>query len=119
MGYFVSNGKYTKGNWENTFKIKSVEEEKQNNCNIKFDNWTANSLSISPMGITLVGRGQYNDLQKINISANMTDGSVKRFESVRSYSDKGEVKLKFTSSLPLNVSNVVSVTVDGNDIDFN
>lgn len=119
MGYFVSNGKYTTGNWKNTFKIQSVGEEKQVDCNIKFDTWLANSISVSPIGITLAGNGQCNDLQKITVSANMFDSSVQTFESVRSYSANGEVKLKFISSFPLNISKVKSVTVNGTAINFN
>lgn len=117
-GHFVSNGKYTTGNWKTTFKLQSVEEEKQIDSNIKFDTWHANSVSVSPIGITLVGNGEINDLQNINITANMTDGSVQRFESVKSYSENGEVKLKFTSPLPLEVSKVGSLAIDGNVVNF-
>lgn len=113
MGYFVSNGNYTTGNWKTTFKIQAVGEERQLDCNIKFDTWLANNIFISPMGITLVGSGQGNDLQKITVSANLNDGTVQTFDSVMSYSDNGEVKLKFISSLPLDVSKVKSVTVNG------
>ncbi|KNF09061.1 hypothetical protein CLPU_4c01070 [Gottschalkia purinilytica] len=118
-GDFVSNGNYITGDWKTTFKIKSVNKEKQTKCNIKFDKWTANSISISPMGITLSGNGEYKGSQDINIEANMTDGSVQTFESVRSYSKNGEVKLKYTSSLPIDVSKVKSVKVNGTVIKFN
>lgn len=112
MGHFVSNGNYTKGGWETTFKIQSVGEEKKTDYNIKFDTWVTNSISVSPMGITLAGSGETKNLEEISISANMVDGSVQTFDSVRSYSDNGKVKLKYVSPLPLDVSNVQSVNVN-------
>jgi len=119
MGHFVTHRSYTTGNWKTTFKIQSVGEERQTNCNIKFDKWIANHISASPMGITLVGSGQGNDSPKITVSANMADGTVQKFESVMSFSENGAVKYKFTSSLPLDVAKVKSVTVDGTTISFN
>ncbi len=119
MGYLVTHGNYTTGNWKTTFKIQSVGAERQTDCNIKFDTWHTNKISVSPMGITLVGSGKGNDSPKVTVSANMTDGTVQTLDSVMSFSDNGEVKLKFTSSLPLDVANVKSVTVDGTTIDFN
>lgn len=117
MGHFVSNGNYTKGDWETTFKIQSVGEEKKTDYNIKFDTWVTNSISVSPMGITLVGSGETKNSEEISISANMTDGSVQTFDPVRSYSENGKVKLKYVSPLPLDVSNVKSVNVNGIIID--
>lgn len=70
------------------------------------------------MGITLVGSGETKNLEEISISANMADGSVQTFDSVRSYTGNGKVKLKFISSLPLDVSTIKSVTVDGTVISF-
>ncbi|MBU5675117.1 DUF4179 domain-containing protein [Alkaliphilus sp. MSJ-5] len=113
MGHFVSNGNYTKGDWKTIFKIQSVGEEKKTDCNIKFDTWVTNSISVSPMGITLAGSGENKNSEEISISVNMTDGSVQTFDSVRSYSENGKVKLKYVSPLPLDVSNVKSVNVNG------
>lgn len=117
MGHFVSNSNYTEGDWKTTFKIQSVGEEKKSDCNIKFDTWVTNSISVSPMGITLAGSGEAKNSEEISISANMTDGSVQTFNSVRSYSENGKVKLKYVSPLPLDVSNVKSVNVNGIIID--
>lgn len=119
MGYFVSNENYITGNWKTTFKIQSIGEEKQVDCNIKIDSLLVNSISVSPMGITIAGNGECNDLEKIIVCANMPDGSVQTFDSVRSYSTDGENKLKFISSLPLDVSKVKSITINGSVININ
>lgn len=52
VGDFVTNGKYTTGDWEATFRLQSVEEKKIN-INEKFDTWTANQMIISSLGVTL------------------------------------------------------------------
>ncbi len=117
MGYFVSNNKYTEGNWKTTFKLLSVKETKKITTNIKLDTLTINKVSVSPIGITLLCNGDIEKLEKINVKANMVDGSVKTFESFISYGEVGETKLKFTSSLSLDVAKVESVSI--NDIVIN
>ena len=118
-GYFVSNKNYTTGNWKTTFKIQSTKEEMERECNIKFDTWIANKISLSPMGITLVGRGEGNNLQEITASVNMKDGSVQTLDSMRNFSEDGEIKFKMISSLPLDISMVESIAVNGTLINFN
>lgn len=118
MGYFVSNGNYVTGNWKTTFKIQSVGEELQTDCNIKSDTLNINNVKVSPLGVTLAGSGEISQSVTIPISIKMTDGSVQEFESGMCYSDNGEVKLKYISSLPLDTSKVESVVVNGTSINF-
>ncbi len=123
MGNFVSHGNYITGNWKTTFKIQSVGEEKAADCNIGFDQFTINNVKVSPLGITLVGRGEISDPQrtptsKMPISVNMADGSVQKFESGMYYSDNGEVKLKYISYLPSDTTKVKSIIVNGTNINF-
>ncbi len=119
MGDFVSDNKYTEGNWKTTFKLQSVKEEKQISSNIKLDTLTINKVSVSPIGITLLYSGNTEELQKVNIKANMVDGTVRTFESSISYGEIGETKLKFISSLPLEVYNVKSLSIGENVINLN
>jgi len=58
-------------------------------------------------------------VQQVTISAKMADGSVvQTFDSVRSYSDDNEIKVKYISPLPLNVSAVDTISVNGAVIKF-
>ncbi|WHH58665.1 DUF4179 domain-containing protein [Petroclostridium sp. X23] len=119
MGYFVSNGNYITGNWETTFKIRPAEEKRQSNCNIKFDTWTVNSVSVSPMGVTLIGSGNSDrSLEEITVSIHMTDDSIRTFDAVSRYTENEELIIKCISSLPLDISMVKSVIVDGTIINF-
>ena len=81
MGNFVSHGNYVTGNWKTTFKIQSVGEELQTDCNIKSDTLNINNVKVSPLGVTLAGSGEINESITIPISVNMTDGSIQEFES--------------------------------------
>ncbi len=119
MGNFVSHGNYTTGNWKTTFKIQSVGEELQTDCNIKSNTLSINNVKVSPLGVTLAGSGEINESITIPISIKITDGSIQEFESGMCYSDNGEVKLKYMPSLPLDTSKVESVIVNGTSIKFN
>lgn len=118
MGNFVSHGNYVTGNWKTTFKIQSVGEEKETDCNIEFDQFSINRVRVSPLGITLVGSGENSDFQRMPVSVYMTDGSVQEFESGMCYSNNGKVKLKYMSYLPLDTSKIESVIINGTSINF-
>lgn len=118
IGDFVSHGNYITGNWKTTFRIQSVGEELQTDCNIKCDTLNINNIKVSPLGVTLAGSGEINESMTIPISIKMTDGSVQEFESGMRYSDNGEVKLKYVPPLPLDTSKVESVIVNGTSIYF-
>lgn len=119
MGFFVSHNNYIEGNWKTTFKIQSVGEEKEVKSNIKLDNLDINNVRVSSLGVTLVGTGENSSLNEIPISINMTDGRTQIFESGMSYNNDNEIKIKYISDIPLNVSEIESVTIDKVIVDFN
>ena len=118
LGNFVSNGKYTSGNWNVTFKMKSIQEEINSDLNMNFKTWSSKSFSVSPLGVTLYGNGTFNDSKEVDVSAKMTDGSVQPFDSMTSFSKGEKVKVKFMSSLPLDISKIKSISIDGNEIEL-
>lgn len=118
QGHFVSNGKYTTGNWNTTFKMQSVQDEITSDLNKNFGTWNSKSVSISPLGVTLYGNGKFNDSIKIDVRAKMTDGGVQTLDSMTSFSEDEKVKVKFIPSLPLDVSKIKSINIDGKDIEF-
>jgi hypothetical protein len=118
FGHFVTNRKYTTGNWNTIFKMKSVQDEINKDLNQKFGTWSSNSISISPLGVTLYGKGKFNDSTNIEVSAKMTDGSVQIFDAMTNYSADEEITIKFLAPLPLELSKVQSINVDGTEIDL-
>lgn len=116
MGHFVSNGKYTTGNWNTTFKMEAVQDEINSDLNNNFGTWSSNRVSISPLGITLYGTGKFNDSNNIAVSAKMTDGSVQTFDSMFNYSDNKGITIKFAFPLPLDLSKVKTINVNDTEI---
>ena len=96
----------------------SQKEDKKIALSKDFESWIATSISISPLGVTLYGNGEISDSSNIVVSAKMNDGIVQTFDSMTSYSENGNVKLKFISSLPIDVSKVESINIDGTKVDF-
>jgi hypothetical protein len=117
FGYFVSNGKFTTGNWNTTFKMQSDRDEINRDFNKSFGTWSAKSVSISSLGVTLNGNGKFND-SNIKVSAKMTDGSVQRLDPMTNFSDNKEITIKFVSALPLELSKVKTISVNGTEIDL-
>lgn len=118
LGHFVSNGNYTTGNWNATFKMQSVQDEINRELNKNFGTWSLKSVSISPLGVTLYGNGKFNDSIEMDVRVKMNDGSVQTLDSMTSFSGGEEVKVKFMPSLPLDVSKIKSINIDGKEIEF-
>ncbi len=119
MGNFVSHGNYITGNWKAMFKIQSVGEELQADCNIKYGNLNINNIKISPLGVTLVGHGEFNKSMTMPISIKMADGSTREMGPGICYSDSRKTRLKYISTLPLDISGIESIIVNGTDVNFN
>ncbi|MCW3489741.1 DUF4179 domain-containing protein [Dethiobacter alkaliphilus] len=118
MGYFVTNGNFTTGKWRTTFRFEPVVEEKRSAANIELNSWTANSVSVSPMGVTLVGSGEGDELDKVKITANLIDGSKHTFDSTRVYRENNMTRAKFTSSSQLDISKLESVSINEHVVKF-
>lgn len=118
LGEFVSNGNYTIGSWSTTFEIKSAQKEINRDFKKDFGTWSAKTISISPLGITLYGNGKFNESQNIEVSAKMNDNSVQVFDSMFTFNDNEEIIAKFVSSLPLDPSQVKKIKINDTEIDF-
>jgi hypothetical protein len=118
LGHFVSNGKYTTGNWNTTFKMKSVQDEINSEWKMNFGTWKSNRVSVSPLGVTLYGEGELSDSKNIDVRAKMADGSVQTLDSMMNYSDKKGITVKFLSSLPLQMSKVKAIIVNGRELEL-
>ncbi|MBU9713215.1 DUF4179 domain-containing protein [Evansella tamaricis] len=116
MGYFVSSEKFLTGNWNATFRIPATGEEKTTDFNQEFETWTSDTVSISPLGITIYGIGEFNHSSNVEVNATMTDGSSLAFDSIRSFSDNDRITVKFLPDRILDISKIQSVNINGIDI---
>ncbi|MDU9691974.1 DUF4179 domain-containing protein [Priestia aryabhattai] len=113
MGHLVSNGNFTKGDWSTTFKLHSVENEKSLNFNEDFGSWKATKMTLSSLGVTLYGKGQFKDTDNIKVSVKMKNGSIQSLDSLQNFSDNKSVKAKFLPSSPLDLSKIKAINVNG------
>jgi len=120
QGYFVTNGNYVKGKWQTTFKIEAVTKSKQADCNIDSGSTKISNVSISPLGITILGSSNTNSPDDIDFSVTMIDGSIqKKFNTLTTHSDKDKFSSKYMPDSPLDIENVREVSINGNIIKFN
>lgn len=122
-GHFVTNGNYVTGNWKVSFEMQSVNEEKSFPCSIDLDSFQIDNISISPLGVTLTGTLKGNEnkdatLENIDVAVNLNNGSVRKFDSVISGMENDKIKIKFTSDLPLYVSTVESIDINGTRVEL-
>lgn len=128
-GFFITAENFIKGKWKTKFKLQSKLEfiEKEKQCNVKLDMWKLHHISVSPLGITLIGSGETENLdkvlegdylQKIDFHVTMMDGSTQTFDSIDGWSDEKEISLKFSSLKLLDVSLIQSITINGTIIEL-
>lgn len=117
-GYFVSNERYTKGNWKTKFKLQSVNPEKEAECNLDFETWKLDCIQVSQIGVTLLGVGEYDEENSLQVQVNMIDGTEQEIELSTSFSQNEKISLKYLSNGPLDSKMVESVSVNGKLIKF-
>ncbi|MBU8853396.1 hypothetical protein C2I27_17760 [Priestia megaterium] len=113
MGDLISNGNYTKGDWSTTFKLHSVESEKSLSFNEDFGSWEATKMTLSSLGVTLYGKGQFKDTDDMKVSVETKNGSIQSLDSLQNFSDNKSVKAKFLPSSPLDLSKIKAINVNG------
>jgi hypothetical protein len=118
VGDFIKNDNFIKGKWQSTFRLEAVEKSKQTNCNIKLGNAKINHLSISPLGITVLGTGSAKALEEMDISVKMADGSTQGFTGGIQYSEGGKFKKKYMPDKLFDMGNIKEVNVNGNILEF-
>ena len=57
-------------------------------------------------------------LENIDVAVNLNNGSVRKFDSVISGMENDKIKIKFTSDLPLYVSTVESIDINGTRVEL-
>lgn len=124
-GYFQSYDRNTKGDWQTTFKIDAVAKAKQASCNITKGSLEIDSVTVSPLGITLKGsdkpgpRDLENGSNQLQVSA-ITDSNatISKFDSTNCFNENGKVTIKYLASSPLDSGKIKAVVIDGHKVEF-
>ncbi len=116
MGYFVTNEKYIEGNWRVSFKMVSQNQQITRECSLQLKDLLIDTIALSPLGITLTGKGSAAEVGNIDIRANTYDGEEVYFDAIRTLNDAEKIIVKFSSSLPVDIDAIKSVEINGNEI---
>ncbi|HEY5561413.1 MAG TPA: DUF4179 domain-containing protein [Clostridiaceae bacterium] len=112
--YFTTHGHYTEGKWQTTFKIEAVEKGTEVGCDMNLGGIKINKVSVSPIGVTLIGTGNISDkAEDIRVSVKMINGSVLALNSAISYNGNGKVICKYMPLEPIKFANVKEVSING------
>ena len=125
-GYFVSYDRHIKGDWQTVFKIDAVSKAKNAACNIVKGSLKIDSVTVSPLGITLKGSDHpgppdptTGETDKLPIYAVTNRNTViNNFDSTNTFNENGKVTIKYLASSPLDSEKVKAVVIDGHKVEF-
>lgn len=110
------------GEWSTTFLLESAAETKTANCIINMNPWEIIEATVSPIGVTLKGRGQiYEYSTSAEISVNRIDGTVIQTCSssiMCEFGPDGEDKITLQEQfvLPVDIKEIASISINGINI---
>ncbi|OPZ94128.1 MAG: hypothetical protein BWY74_00799 [Firmicutes bacterium ADurb.Bin419] len=117
--HFTTYGHYTEGKWQNTFKLEAMEKDKEVDIDMYFGEFKVNRLSVSPIGVTLIGTGNTSDTTKdISVLVKMLNGRVYTLNSSVKNNENGKFTWKFMSLEPIKVMNVKEVSINGKVVEL-
>lgn len=113
-GVFTNYDSLNTGEWEVTFKVKGVET-KSFACTVETDSVMIDRIVLSPLGITVYGKG---DLGYEPILVHMKDGTDVTSEGFGRSGDgeTGEFGCKYKFSVPLDIQAVDSIVIAGQKV---
>ena len=102
--------------YRNRFKLNAVGEIIRIPCDIQEETWQIKEVILSPLGVTLKGEGKGTKTEKIKCSIQLKSGEVEQFDSVSTSNQLGDIIMKFTTQVPLDISEVMAIQVNENII---
>jgi hypothetical protein len=116
-GEFVTSGLYEEGNWSTTFKLESVDDSSiEKSIGKDFGSWKSKKLIVSPLGVTIYGSGSYGKGSKPKVEVKMENDEIIKLGSSKAVNKKNHVKVKFESELPLTISKIEAIVVNGSEV---
>jgi len=124
-GYIMSFDRHVKGDWQTTFKIESAARTKKAACSIAKGSLKIDSVTVSPLGITLKGSGQLGPPDTTTDTSNqveiyaLTDSNttINNFD-INAFNNNGKITIKYIPTYPLDIEKIKAVVIDGNKLEF-
>lgn len=115
-GYFTSNREYITGDWNVTFRIEAAKAFKQADCDIDIGSATIQTITVSPLGWTVLGEKQpFSDTQA-ELLVKMADGTEERIEILCASNDESSFTFHAFSEELVDVTQIKEVFVNGQKI---
>ncbi|HWQ80549.1 MAG TPA: DUF4179 domain-containing protein [Anaerovoracaceae bacterium] len=113
-GVFTNYDSLNTGEWEATFKVKGVET-KSFACTVETDSVTIDRIVLSPLGVTVYGKGEPDDDP---VQIRMKDGTDIKSEGFSRSGDgeTGEFECKYKFAAPLDIQAIDSIDLAGQTV---
>lgn len=105
----------TQGNWSTTFRLEQVKERLQSRQELDLGGWTVESVTVSPVAVTVRGSGDLWDLggEMPEVRVWLQDGTQVEASSAGTSVDGEDVTLNSMFNEILDLSQVKTVTLNG------
>lgn len=110
----------TQGNWSTTFRLEQVKERLQSRQELDLGGWTVESVTVSPVAVTVRGRGDLWDLggEMPEVRVWLQDGTQVDASSAGTSIDGEDVTLNSMFNEILDLSQVKTVTLNGEPLEM-
>lgn len=110
----------TQGNWSTTFRLEQVKERLQSMQELDLGGWTVESVTVSPVAVTVRGSGDLWDLggEMPEVRVWLQDGTQVEASSAGTSIDGEDVTLNSMFNEILDLSQVKTVTLNGEPLEM-
>ena len=110
----------TQGNWSTTFRLEQVKERLQSRPELDLGGWTVESVTVSPVAVTVRGSGDLWDLggEMPEVRVWLQDGTQVEASSAGTSIDGEDVTLNSMFNEILDLSQVKTVTLNGEPLEM-
>ena len=110
----------TQGNWSTTFRLEQVKERLQSRQELDLGGWTVESVTVSPVAVTVRGSGDLWDLggEMPEVRVWLQDGTQVEASSAGTSIDGEDVTLNSMFNEILDLSQVKMVTLNGEPLEM-
>ena len=110
----------TQGNWSTTFRLEQVKERLQSRQELDLGGWTVESVTVSPVAVTVRGSGDLWDMggEMPEVRVWLQDGTQVEASSAGTSIDGEDVTLNSMFNEILDLSQVKTVTLNGEPLEI-
>lgn len=109
----VGYEQFTQGKWSTTFKLEQVKEKLSAKVDLQMDDWKLETVSVSPVGVTVTGTGETGCSDVPEVKVWKKDGTEVEVDAISTSMSDDAVSMNSMFTEILNLSEVEKVTLNG------